>query len=222
MERKAQFPEIKASLSTDKINILMGDFKFVEDALDRNRKLLNNVVKDTQILGECNDVKHDFDLIDTFRVVNPLCRRDTFTHAKKRSRSRIDRVYITDSESGKVLRHNFIETPLNDHKVVQVEVSDSTERGPGQWAPNTDLLKDPSFLCEIRTQSAISAKTKSEFLTVLEWWDRAKAMIKTIALIFSIHKNQIQTDLKQVLQKERERFEILLGQSNWKKNWIVY
>ena len=35
-------------------------------------------------------------------------------------------------------------------------------------------------------------------------------MIKTIALIFSIHKKQIQTDLEQVLQKERERLEILL------------
>ena len=157
-------------------------------------------------------MKHDFDLIDTFRVVNSLCRRYTFTHANKRSRSRIDRVYITDSESGKVLWHNFIETPWNDHKVVQIEVGDSTERGPGQWALNTDLLKDPSFLHEIRTQWVIFAKTKSEFLTVLEWWDRAKAMIKTIALIFSIHKKQMQTDLEQILQKERERLEILLGQ----------
>ena len=166
MERKAQFQKTKASLSTDKINILMGDFNFVEDALDRNGKLPNNIVKDRQILGEWNDVKYDSDLIDTFRVVNPLCRRYTFTHANKRSRSRIDRVYITDSESGKVLRHNFMETPWNDHKVVQVGVSDSTERGPGQWALNTDLLKDSSFL---RTQRAIFAKTKSEFLTVLEW-----------------------------------------------------
>ena len=37
-------------------------------------------------------------------------------------------------------------------------------------------------------------------------------MIKTIALIFSIYKKQIQMDLEQVLQKERERLEILLGQ----------
>ena len=140
------------------------------------------------MLGEWNDVKHNFDLIDTFRVVDPLCRRHTFTHANRRSRSRIDRVYITDSESGKVLRHNFIETPWNDHKVVQVEVSDSTERVPRQWALNTDLLKDPSFCHEIGTQWATFAKTKSESPTVLEWWDRAKAMIKTIALIFSIHK----------------------------------
>ena len=152
MERKVQFQKIKASLSTDKINILMGDSNFVEDALDRNGKLPNNIVKDRQILGEWNDVKHDFDLIDTFRVVNPLCGRYTFTHANKRSRSRTDRVYITDSESGKVLRHNFIETPRNDHKVVQVEVSDSTKKEPGQWGLNTDLLKDPSFLREIRTQ----------------------------------------------------------------------
>ena len=36
MERKAQFQKIKASLSTDKINVLMGDFNLVEDALDWN------------------------------------------------------------------------------------------------------------------------------------------------------------------------------------------
>ena len=94
------------------------------------------------------------------------------------------------------------------HKVVQVDISDLTERGPGQWAANTDLLKDPSFLHEIGTQWAIFSETKSEFPTVLEWWDRAKAMVKTIALIFSINKKQVQTDLEQVLQKERERLEI--------------
>ena len=199
---------------------------FVEDALDRNGKLPNNIVKDKQILGEWNDVKHDFDLVDTFRVVNPLCRRYTFTHANKRSRSRIDRVYITDSESGKVLRHNFIETPWNDHKVVQVDVSDSTEKELGQWALNTDLLKDSSFVREIGTQWAIFAKIKSEFPTVFEWWDRAKATIKTIALIFSIHKKQIQTDLEQVMQKREKdwRFCWIGGviQSNSKKNWIVF
>ena len=83
MERKDQFQKIKESLSTDKINILIGDFNFVEDTLDRNGKLPNNIVKDRQILGDWNDVKSAFDLVDTFRVINPLCRRYTFTHANK-------------------------------------------------------------------------------------------------------------------------------------------
>ena len=51
-ERKDQFQKIKESLSTDKINILMGDFNFVEDTLDKNGKLPNNTVKDRQTLGE--------------------------------------------------------------------------------------------------------------------------------------------------------------------------
>ena len=94
----------------------MGDFNFVEDTLDRNGKLPYNIVKDGQILCEWNEVKSAFDLVDTFRVINPLCGRYTFTQANKRSRSRIDRVYVTYSESGKVLRHNFIETPWNTIK----------------------------------------------------------------------------------------------------------
>ena len=84
-------------------------------------------------------------------------------------------------------------------------------------------VKDPSFLHKIETQWAIFAKTKSEFLTVLEWWDRAKA----IALIFSIHRKQIQTDLEQVLQKGIERLEILPGHDQCytgqlEKNWTVF
>ena len=70
----------------------MGDFNFVEDALDRNGKIPNNIVKFKQILGEWNDVKHNFDLVDICRAVNPLSGRYTSTHTNKRSRSRTDRV----------------------------------------------------------------------------------------------------------------------------------
>ena len=73
-------------------------------------------------------------------------------------------------------------------------------------------MKNPSFLHEIGTQWAIFSKAKSEFPTFLEWWDRAKAMVKTIALIFSFHKKRVQTDLEQALKKERERLEISIDQ----------
>ena len=38
--------------------------------------------------------------------------------------------------------------------------------------------------------------------------------IKIIALIFSIHKKQVQTDLEQALQKERERLKISIDRYN--------
>ena len=125
---------LKDALSMTHTNVLMGDFNFVEDSLDRNGKLPNNLGKKT-----------DFDSVDTFRILNPLSGRYSFTHQNKKSRSRIHRIYVTDKESGKVMRQGFIDTPWRDHKIITVEMNETSERGPGQWALNTDLLKDPKF-----------------------------------------------------------------------------
>ena len=64
-------------------NILMGDFNFVEDALDQNGKLPNNLEKDRQVLFDWNKIKTDFDLTDTFRILNPLSRGHLHTKIKR-------------------------------------------------------------------------------------------------------------------------------------------
>ena len=187
-------------------------FNFVEDSPDRNGKLPNNLEKDRQVLFDWNKIKTDFDLVDTFRILNPLSRRYSFTHQNKKSRSRIDRIYVTDKESGKIMRQGFIDTPWRDHKIITVEMNETSERGPGQWALNTDLLKDPKFLEEVEDQWKYFAQAKDKFASKLAWWDRAKAMVKTIAMIYSIHKKQIQSDLEKLLSNERLRLESLLDQ----------
>ena len=170
----------------------MGDFNFVEDALDRNEKLPNNLEKDRQVLFDWNKVKTDFELVDTFKILNPLSRIYSFTHQNKKSRSRIERIYVTDKQSGKIMRQGVIDTPWRDHKIISVEMNETSERGPGQWALNTDLLKDRKFLEEAEDQWKYFAQVKDKFSSKLVRWDRAKAMVKTIAMIHFIHKKQIE------------------------------
>ena len=55
---------------------------------------------------------------------------------------------------------------------------------------------------------------KTNFSSVSAWWDRAKEMVKNIAIIFSIHKKQVQSELDIFLQKERSRLEDLLDQDH--------
>ena len=55
---------------------------------------------------------------------------------------------------------------------------------------------------------------KTNFSSVSEWWDRAKEMVKNIAMIFSVHKKQVQSELDIFLQKERSRLEDLLDQDH--------
>ena len=85
------------------------------------------------------------------------------------------------------MRQGFIDTPWRDHKIIIVEMNETSERGPGQWALNTDLSKDPKFLEELEDQWKYFALAKDKFSSKLVWWDRAKVMVKTIAMIYSIH-----------------------------------
>ena len=56
-------------------------------------------------------------------------------------------------------------------------MNEISERGPGQWALNTDLLKDPKFLEEDEDQWKYFAHAKDKLPSKLVWWDRAKAMV---------------------------------------------
>ena len=70
----------------------------------------------------------------------------THLHTKIKSQSKIDRICVTDKESGKIMRQGFIDTPWRHHKIISVVMNDTSERGPRQWALNTDLLKGSKVL----------------------------------------------------------------------------
>ena len=94
-----------------------------------------------------------------------------------------------------------------------VELSQSIDRGQGQWALNTDLLRNTNFLTEVEKQWSRLSELKNDFTSKVEWWDRAKAMVKTISMIFSIHKKQIKTELDKTLEKENNRLQSPLNEN---------
>ena len=83
--RKEQIITLKEAFSPNWINILMGDFNFVEDASDRSGKLPNALEKDRYLFCEWKSLKDDYDLVDTFRVLSPLIRRYSFTHPNEKA-----------------------------------------------------------------------------------------------------------------------------------------
>ena len=61
--RKEQIITLKEALSPNCINILIGDFNFVEDALGRNLKLPNTLEKDRYLFSEWKNLNDDYDLV---------------------------------------------------------------------------------------------------------------------------------------------------------------
>ena len=134
----------KEALISDKCNVILGDFNFVEDRLDRNAK--NSTLKNDNVCLETwQEIKDTFSLIDTFRATNPSARRYTWIKPNQKANSRIDRIYISNAEAGKVLKTSFLDTSLSDHKMVELKMSSETERGPGQWVVNVSILNDHKF-----------------------------------------------------------------------------
>ena len=65
------------------------------------------------------------------------------------------------------MRQSFIDTPWRDHKIISVEMNETSEMGPGQWALSTDLLKDPKFLEKVEDQWKYLPRPKTNFLVNL-------------------------------------------------------
>ena len=82
---------------------------------------------------------------------------------KNNAKSRIDRIYITEGESGKIQNTKFFKTPCEDHEIYKIDVFDNIDTGPGQWAPNVKLLNDPTFLKTPENEWIEFRKYKNDF-----------------------------------------------------------
>ena len=94
------------------------------------------------------------------------------------------------------MRQDFIDTPWRDHKIISVEMNETSERGPGQWALKTDLLKDPKFLEEVEDQWKYFAQVKDKFSSKLVWWDREKPWLNNCYDLLHPQKNKQNQTLK--------------------------
>ena len=108
--------------------------------------------------------------------------------------SRIDRIYITKTEGGKIQNANFYKTLWDDHKIYKINIFDNIDIGPGQWALNVNLLNDPPFMKTLEKEWIEFRKIKNEFRSIKDWWDAVKSYIRTIAISYSQQKARIKRD----------------------------
>ena len=135
-------------------DILLGDFNLVEETIDR----MPVRSKDNHIaLSNLATLKETLNLIDGWRQQYPNKLSFTYVQPIKNgeripSRSRIDRIYVTES----VLKHSFDwsieETAIKtDHKMVVMTFSDPGNPfiGQGRWTIALTALKHKKLLLEV-------------------------------------------------------------------------
>ena len=125
-------------------NIILGDFNFVENDLDRtNRSRSGKNQMDNTLSKPWSDFTEKTGLSDPFRMRNPKRRTYSYIHTKDKAKSRIDRIYVNDESCSEIMAYTHTPTIfVKAHKLITFSLKEECERGPGFWKMNTSILQD--------------------------------------------------------------------------------
>ena len=188
--------------ATSDNNIILGDFNFVENDLDRTNKSSSGKNQmDNTLSKPWRDFTEKIGLSDPFRARNPKRRTYSYIHTKDKAKSRIDRVYVNDENCNDLMSYKHVPTFLSKtHKMITFTLKEECERGPGFWKMNTSILRD-------RAYETLVEKIANDVLSLglqdpIERW---LVFIETIAIdtkAYSAKKKAIERRIKMVCEKK--------------------
>lgn len=183
--------------------ILAGDLNFVEDP---NRDRMGKDLEKPQFTKgreEFDQIARFFDLCDAHVTLGKE-KSFTWTNKKGDVQSRLDRIYISKTESLSLNSLTSTRTTLSDHKIIQsvIKVKSNLQRGEGYWKLNTALLKEMSF--RVAIQAALATELEHKGNNLSAWWDRLKVIFRSESI----------REAKKRAFRMRQREEFLLDHVN--------
>ena len=129
----------------DQNNIIIGDFNFVEDHLDKGKGMSSN---DRVLHHLFEDFKTSRVIADPFRCQYP--KKKLYSFISQQGKSRGDRVYVSEDIVNTISDMKYIKTPFNTaHKVMLFSVHSKIDIGPGYYKMNSSVLNEPLYRNEI-------------------------------------------------------------------------
>ena len=146
--------ELNSSHDSADSNILLGDFNFVENDIDRTQQnMTGRNQMDMKLCGVWTDFLQALGLVDPFRERNPKRRYFSYIHTQYNAKSRIDRVYVNEEMCNNIFHYRHMAQTLwpKAHRLVSFSIRESVERGPGFWKMNTSILTDRAYSLIVET-----------------------------------------------------------------------
>ena len=188
-------------------NIIIGDFNFVENDLDRvSSSRLGMNATDKTLSRPWIDYSNVLDILDPFRMKNPRKRMFSYIHTSHKAKSRIDRVYVSENFSNNIILYKHIHTPfVKAHRIVNFVISEGIERGPGFWKMNVSILSDRAYEMTIE-------KTKMDVMNLrihdpIERWLVLVATIRLETQIYCTRKYFQENKIKKMCEERMEALE---------------
>ena len=156
-------------------SIIVGDFNFVTSTMDRNTNIFT--AADKMYTKDWLKLEIDLGLVDAFRVTNPKRRLYTFTHTNGKSKSRIDRMYLSGDVQGKIESSVVDNCFCSDHKIVRLRLASEINVGPGQWVLNNLYLQNTAYIDSIKNVIKEYSNNKTDFKDAKANWEFLKQNI---------------------------------------------
>ena len=136
-------------------DVILGDFNFVEDPLDRLPAHSDNPAT----VDNWQSLKSHLSLTDGWQATFPNSLSYTFAQSVRQGghQSRIDRIYIQESMLQFSKEWEIEPSPIHtDHYMVSVRISEQNMSfiGKGRWTLNPLLLRDKEVISNIAKESA--------------------------------------------------------------------
>ena len=111
-------------------NLILGDFNFVDNDLDRtNRNRVGMNQTDVNLNSVWAKFIGNLDLSDAFRIRNPERKMFSYVHTQHGAKSRIDRVYTNDENVSNIFQYKHTPTAWRRaHRIVSFVLREEVER----------------------------------------------------------------------------------------------
>ncbi|EJD43863.1 DNase I-like protein, partial [Auricularia subglabra TFB-10046 SS5] len=170
-------------------DVLMGDFNFVEDPIDRYPAGLGAIDSPETFAS----LKRSLSTVDGWRTTFPSTIEWTWRNSARSSMSRIDRIYLTRplNASSREWKISITGITKDDHSRVQTDITHSCapESGPGRWSMREFLTRDKDFMTEVNKQglelhrrmSNITSGSRTPESNAQRLWHSFKVQIASLA-----------------------------------------
>ena len=189
--------------SRDDNNIILGDFNFVEDDLDKGQGMDQH---DRKIFNLWQDFKRRVGIVDAFREQFPTTKK--FSFFTKNGKSRIDRVYVNSVHAFNVRNITYTHySKANAHKLMSFVLTKPGEKGAGYWKLNTSVLKDNPYV-NLITDCFHKCNSNTD-LDPTEWWEMFIFNVRINSMWYTDQKRYRENFLKKSLIRELDYLESL-------------
>ena len=168
------------------------------------------------VISSINDLYNYFNLIDIWRFLHPDILQYTWHRMRPLSQSRIDYFLISNNVVDSISNCGIQYGVRSDHSAVNLNIKQTSQRGPGFWKFNSLLLKDNIYLNKLKTKlQHWKEKYNSDDYRIK--WEIIKYKIRKYTIKYSKALAKVKRGQIQALEMEINQLEKNLCEHNTKQ-----